>query len=63
MEQQILPSVSCCEIWHNAVTILGKDNTVVFVKSDVKDAFFSIDVHQLMEQLHQASRNMDTLQL
>lgn len=42
VEQQIPPSISFFNICHNAVTTLGKEKKVFLVKSDVKDAVFSI---------------------
>ncbi|MPC61156.1 hypothetical protein E2C01_055220 [Portunus trituberculatus] len=41
------------EVWQNALYMLGKESKLYFVKTDIKDAFSSVDVPQLLVQLYQ----------
>lgn len=62
IEQQTLASVSFSNVWQNALYVLGKESKLYFVKTDIKNAFSSVDVRHLLVQLHQACKNMNTLQ-
>ncbi|XP_045130377.1 telomerase reverse transcriptase-like isoform X3 [Portunus trituberculatus] len=50
------------EVWQNALYMLGKESKLYFVKTDIKDAFSSVDVPQLLVQLYQVCKNLKTLE-
>ena len=61
-EQQILTSAPFSDVWQNAVYMLGKECKLYFIKTDVKDAFPSVDVHHLLVQLHEVCKHMKSLE-
>lgn len=53
-EKEVKSSGNFVEEWVNALSILGKEGTFYFVKTDIKDAFGSVDSKKLIELLDSA---------
>ena len=61
-EQKAWPLTPFCDMWKNAITKVGKEGKLYFVKTDIKNAFSSVDVNKLLELLRSATKGMKYLQ-
>lgn len=57
-EQGFTRPGSFMDEWRNALSVLGKEGALYFVKTDIKDAFGSVDTSKLEELLHYAVENL-----